>query len=351
MTTNELVLREEILKTTHRWPIILLFCLVGALIGWTISLIWPPTFRASKEIYVAINPYRALTDKNTAEYAGVQFNNPDDYKNWQMANLDALVHSTWMIAATLNRLRETDNFWLSIDEAEFSQMSKVNWRNAGKWQLVVDSPDINHSSQGVTAWHDVIIEQIQTAVYKAQDILVLDKQLHTNSALITTLISRYGELQHIKNLLKSERSFFSARNPGDLVDTFERESILKSLAPLASQADTQKSLNTFPQQGSSVGELNEWFAKGIQTVEGELIAINNQVTFLQQKNDEIAADYKNSSDKSFGLSGNLLIDSLSNQPSEKYPVRPQGALILIGASLGLLLWIILWLTGITLRTE
>lgn len=350
MVTNELVLREEILKTTHRWPIILFFCLAGALIGWTFSFLWPTTFRASKEIYVAINPYRALTDKNTADYAGVQFNNPDDYKNWQMANLDALVNSNWMIAATLERLREADDFWLGIDASEFSHMSKVNWRNAGKWQLVVESSDINRSSQAVTAWHDVIIEQIQSAVSEAQNILVLDKQLQSNSALITSLTFRVGELEQIQKLLESERSFFSAQNSSYSVDEIKRESILKILSPFNSQAKLMVSLNSFPPQDSTAGEIKEWLEKNIQTIGYELQVNNNQIIFLQQKNDEIAAEYKNSSEKSFGLSGNLLVDSLNNQSSDKYPVRPQGALILIGALLGLLLWIILWLTGITLRT-
>jgi hypothetical protein len=89
--TIEWSFRDEILLITHRWPIILLFCLVGSLVGWIISFCSPSPHRATKELYVGLNVYRATEDRNAAEHAGIQFSNPNDYKNWQMANLNSLI--------------------------------------------------------------------------------------------------------------------------------------------------------------------------------------------------------------------------------------------------------------------
>jgi hypothetical protein len=79
---EEWVLREEIYRAAHRWPLIVLFILVGSLIGWGIAYLLPAPYQASEEI--TSNAYRAPEDRYVAEYAG-QNSHPDDYKHWQMS--------------------------------------------------------------------------------------------------------------------------------------------------------------------------------------------------------------------------------------------------------------------------
>ena len=95
--TYQLSVREEVLQTSHHWTVIFSFCLAGIVIGWGVSIFWPANYRASKEIYVGINPYRALEDRNAAEHAEIEFINPDDYKNWQMSNLNNIIQMDWVI--------------------------------------------------------------------------------------------------------------------------------------------------------------------------------------------------------------------------------------------------------------
>src|SRR5512137_1897129 len=88
---NEWSLRDEILTISHRWPLIVLFCLAGSLIGFALSYVWPSPHRATKELYVGLNIDQALEDQNAADHAKIKFYNADDYKNWQMSSLNTLI--------------------------------------------------------------------------------------------------------------------------------------------------------------------------------------------------------------------------------------------------------------------
>jgi hypothetical protein len=39
--SEQLTLREYIVHATQRWPILVIFCLAGSLLGWGISLLYP----------------------------------------------------------------------------------------------------------------------------------------------------------------------------------------------------------------------------------------------------------------------------------------------------------------------
>jgi len=54
---------------------------------------------------------------------GVKFNNPDDYKNWQMANLNALITSEDVFSLTLDTLKEKNNSWNSYTIEDRTKIS------------------------------------------------------------------------------------------------------------------------------------------------------------------------------------------------------------------------------------
>ncbi|MGB5844900.1 MAG: hypothetical protein WBG94_10680, partial [Anaerolineales bacterium] len=57
---NEWVLRNEILAALHRWPVIVVFSLAGAMVAMVATFFWPSPYRANVEISVELNPYRIL---------------------------------------------------------------------------------------------------------------------------------------------------------------------------------------------------------------------------------------------------------------------------------------------------
>ena len=140
-------LRTEILAAAHRWYWVVASFLLGALLGWLISLIWPAPYRAVQDIYVGLNAYRTTRDLYISEVAEAQFRNQDDYKNWQMGQLNSLAHSDEFLTETLFRLRETDQDWQEVDLSELRAMLAIAWRNTGDWHF---SAQANKPIQGTS---------------------------------------------------------------------------------------------------------------------------------------------------------------------------------------------------------
>lgn len=149
---TEWVLRDEIYKAAHRWPFIVLFILAGSLLGWGITYLLPSTYQASEEVSVELNAYRAPEDRYAAEYADTEFRNLDDYKHWQMSQLEVLVRSDAYLQETLNRLRKADSAWHAVEAPELRNMLKAYWRNAGRWRLTAENQDAGLARQAVQIW-------------------------------------------------------------------------------------------------------------------------------------------------------------------------------------------------------
>ncbi len=349
--TNEWSIRDEILNSTHQWPLVFSFCLVGILIGWGISIFWPTSYRVSKEIYVGINPYQALTDRSASEHASVQFNNPDDYKNWQMANLNVLIQTDWMIDETLLNLQNQDDYWKGVSREDLARMLKVNWRNAGKWRLVAESDDPSRAAQVLAVWHDIVIKNVQNAVGEAQNTLVLDTQLQSFSSDQTRAISRLAELiqlrETVATYLKTASSWHADYQPSQ----DEYWELWYTVAQTDFDPAWEPLLEAFPIDGSPASSYIDWLNQVDIVLDQAIRTLEAQSKALQVQIDETGARYKDASNKSFGLSGNLQVEKIRRRPPEQYAIRPTGLLILVGGILGLLLWIILWLVRITLKAN
>lgn len=346
--TYELSLRDEILDTTHRWPVIFLFCLAGILIGWGISILWPTTFRASKEIYVGINPYRATEDLNASRHANLVFENPDDYKNWQMANLNSLVKMDWMLQETLERLQKDDPYWLNVTPTELGEMLNVNWRNAGKWRLIADGDNPLRASQAVSAWHNVVLAEIQSATLQAQNTFVYDTHLEALASKQVDLELEILELQKFQVKLKSRQ--------GQIQDSSNLSwNTIKSKRLELEQIISNSSTNfpwlsqflEIPAGIAPASEYQEWLNQVNYGAELEKQNLENQLNAVKEQYNHTAVQYQTASNSSFGLSSNLRVEKLHDQPPDLYPLRPSGLLILIGGLIGFLLWIALSLIKIT----
>jgi len=57
-------LRNEIRAASHRWPIPVVFCLVGSLLGLALSYVWPSPQRATKELYVGLEVSQSANNLN-----------------------------------------------------------------------------------------------------------------------------------------------------------------------------------------------------------------------------------------------------------------------------------------------
>lgn len=348
---DEWSLRDEILTTTHRWPVILVFCLVGGLLGWGVSLVRPSPYQATTELYVGLNVYRATQDQNVSAFAdGFQFTNVDDYKNWQMANLNTFVRMNTTARRTLDQLRSQDPYWLNVTREELSTKLRVYWLNAGKWRMVAEYTDPDRASQVVASWRDVVLEEVNAAVSHAQNTMVLDIRIQSITSDQTRAVSRSIELAQIRDSLQAWRKTAAQWSSDQPIEGLESWR-LWSWAAIAANFDPawKAILDGYPTADAPLQDYIDWLNRADISIGEEIEILQTQIEALELERANLAEQYATASKKSLGFSANLIVEKISDAPPQVAIVRPTSLLALVGSVLGLLTWAMVWIVRITLR--
>jgi hypothetical protein len=344
-------LRDEILVATHRWPLIIIFCLLGALAGWGVSKIWPSPHQATAELYVGLNIYRAFEDRNAVSFAdGVQFNSPDDYKNWQMSDLNTVIFTDDVVKKTLTQLRQEDDYWQDVTRDELRGMLHVYWRNAGKWLLVAESPSPKYARQAAAAWQNVVVDWINAATASAQETMALDMQLQALANTQTQSSAQLSDLKQVHSMLLDWQSKAGQWATDQPIKSEDRGQ-LWTLVNRASGNDPAwgSLLNTFPAVDAPAQAYLSWLDQVIPSTEEEITLVQGQIDSFEQERASLVEAYGAASKKSMGLSTNLEVSKVSETQPRQTIVRPTSTLMLIGSVFGLMVLAIIWLIQLTLR--
>jgi hypothetical protein len=347
--TNDWSFRDEILSATQHWPWLTLFCVLGCLLGWATSYIWPTPQRATTELYVGLNVYRSSEDANASEYAGIELVNANDYKNWQMASLNSLTTMDEVIQETLHRLRESDPYWQKVDPSQLAKAMHVYWRNAGKWRLVVENEESQHASQAVSIWQDVVLEQVHAAVSESQLAMVLEFQLKSITDAQSQIISGTQTLRQAQvDLADWSKNLAQKDQESPLVST-ERWRLWSTIAQNNLDSSWTPLVEAFPPPQAPTRDYLGWVKELIPAIEKTIQFRENQQKDLSTQATVIKSQFAEASQKSRGLSATLDVEKISSARIEKTIVRPTGTLVLVGSLIGLVAWLIQWFAGISLR--
>jgi hypothetical protein len=347
--TNEWSFRDEALAATHRWYLIVLFCLAGALAGWLVSLISPSPHRATKEVIVGLNISRSADDRFAVEHAGLPILSSNDYKNWQMSSLTSVIYMDSILDETLSRLRLVDPYWQSVNRQDLAAMLHVYWRNAGKWRLVAENENPVYAAQAVIAWQDVVVEQVQTAVAQAQSALLISDEWKAIADRVAQAESQVAGLEQIHRELLDWRADLSSRPAGQVMIESDRL-LLRQLFDQAGNPDAWQSLlSTYPSAGSHNNAVVSWVDQALPFLEKQIQISQARISMLNRSQTDLAARYVNATDTSLGLSAELLVQKISDRKLEQETVRPTGVAILVGAAVGLIIWSLIWLVAPALR--
>ena len=348
---SEWSLRDEILVATHRWPLIIIFCLIGALAGWGVSKIWPSPHQATAEIYVGLNIYRAFEDRNAVSFAnGISFNSPDDYKNWQMADLNTVILMDDVVKKTLTQLRQEDEYWQDVTRDELRGMLHAYWRNPGKWLLVAENSHPKYARQAAAAWQDVVVERINAATASAQETMALDMRLQSIANAQTQASARLSDLNEVRTAMLDWQNKASQWASDQPIKSEDRGQLL-SLVNRAGDGETDwESLsNTFPAVDAPAQAYLSWLDQVMLSTENEIALVQAQIDSFEQERATLVEEYGAASKKSMGLSANLEVDKVSESRPHQTIVRPTSTLMLIGSIFGLMVLVIIWLLQLTLR--
>ena len=349
-TTNEWSFRDEALVATHRWYLIVLFCLVGALAGWLVSLVLPSPHRATKELFVGLNISRSADDRFAVEHAGLPILSANDYKNWQMASLNSVIYMDSVLDETLSRLRLVDPYWQDVSRQDLAEMLHVYWRNAGKWRLVAEHENPLYAAQAVIAWQDVIVEQVHTAVAQAQSALLISDEWKAIADRTAQAESQLAGLEQIRRELLDWRAEFSSRPAGQPLAESDRLLLRQLLFDQTGIPDAWQTLmSTYPPAGSLNDAFISWVDQAMPLLENQIRVSQARIDTLDRWQTDLAASYSDATDDSLGLSAELLVQKISDRKLEQMAVRSTGIAILVGAAVGLIIWALVWLVTPALR--
>lgn len=345
-TTNEWSFRDEALAATHRWYWIVFFCLVGALVGWLVSLVMPSPHRATKELFVGLNVSRSADDRNAVEHAGLPISSANDYKNWQMASLNSVIFMDTVLDETLTRLRVVDSYWNNVTRQDLAGMLHVYWRNAGKWRLVAEHEDPVYAAQAVIAWQDVVVEKVHAAVAQAKNALLIGDEWKAIADQVAQAKSQIAGQDQIRSQLLEWQAVLSARPAAEALAEPDRTRLLQlfdQTGPTEPTGAFQALLAVYPAVGSSNLAYLGWLQQALSLLEAQNQVSGARLEEMERWQTDLAAGFTDATDNSLGLAAELLVQKISDRKLEQETVRSTGVAILVGAGVGLIIWALVWL--------
>jgi len=337
---NTINLREEILRITHRWYLILIYILVGALVGWGGSLIWPSPHRATLDLYVGLNAYRSPFDSYAVELSGQSFRMVDDYKNWQMEQLDELVRSDAYLDETMTRLSAEGFAWDGSTQ-DFRKNLDVLWRNAGVWHLVVDAKDPELAANAVEIWGDVILEFVNKAIEHARQVVGLDIQMTTISESRVDLELQQETLVFIQSELSGIQIELGGMASDQRIPAIDHWKLLALISQVVvNNPGWDNILDDVPEPGSAARSYTSWLEGVLPTVKADLAVIPGKIKILDQSLSTVAEQYEIETAESYGLASTLVVEKMEEVKPETNIVRKPGTFSLVGSFIGFLIWLL-----------
>ncbi len=332
-------IRSEIYDLLHRWPLVFLVFLLGSLLGWGAGWLVPSPYRAEFELYVAYNGDRI-------------YRNSDDYKNWQLSELEIYIYSDDMLASALDRLRQTDAYWNDFSVTEIRPALHTYWRNAGKWRLVAEWDQPERAAQIASAWGAAVVENTRQAVEQGRLAMELGDRIRALSREEAQLAQRIARLAGISRALidwKSAASLTASDRPLDVLERWRLQSLAAGFSDLNPAA--QILLTQYPPADAPVQEVIPWADLLSQTVADEQTNLQGQEAELAQRREELTRQWEAASGTSRNLTADLYVEQIADITPKGEPVRITASLALIGGLLGLLGGAFWWLTGARRKTQ
>jgi hypothetical protein len=340
-------LREALDTTFHNWPFILACIITGALIGWGLSFVWPSYYRASSNIYIGLNPYRKFSDTNFEALANPKYSNLDNYHYWQMSQLNSAIFMDSSLEATLDRLRQVDPYWQTVDPDQLRGMLETEWRSSGTWSLIANHRNSHFAQQAAKAWSEAVVELVVQAVTAARDTFRIDQKLQSNEDAILQATLRQRELYSVQNDLQEWQRKAQDNPTESAVDPAQRWQLLATVTRLADYSPAWMNvLNTQPGAEAKTQAYLDWIDQTLPLLETEAESMHQRIVFLNQQQIELATQYSQASQKSLSFSPNIEIQRKEDLTPLK--IRPSSTLILVGAITGLLMGLLSQLVIITI---
>lgn len=332
------LLRDELYRVFHNWKMLLVFFALGCGLGWTASALWPSYHKATRVVFVALNPYRAYSDARFLALAKPRYSNIDNYHYWQMYQLETAIYRDPLIQTTLEHLRALDPYWNNVDAVQLRQMLDAEWRTAGRWRLIARYSDRDHAIQAVQVWSEQSALQVKEAVSSARKAFMIDQQLLVAAQELQEARLREQSLRLAQQALRDWRTEAVAL-PQERPLPPDMRWRVYALTTAYAQEDSawQALLERQPAPNAPAKDYIEWAEQALGQYQAELEILPGQISWLEAQYEQLKEQYQTEADKSLGLSPNLEVEGLGEL--QEQVVRPASTLALVGGLIGLLAWL------------
>jgi len=350
--TSEWNLRDIIFTLTHRWYLIAAFFLAGALLGWGVSKVIPPLYRADVDLYVGINAYRGPRDRYIVQVVQDELRKLDDYKNWQMEQLNGLAVTDDFLSDTLERLQAEDAYWLDVSSEELFYQLRGSWRNAGRWHLAAEASKPEMAIQVVETWAKVIDARMNEGIVHARELVAIDTSLVTTADELTSSLVRYQTLSQVKKDLQDARLVLEEYPPDEPWISYDHWRLISQVTRAADwDPGWQALLEAYPAAEAFPSEYLLWVEHALSLVESDLDILPERIEYLEDQHETLAEQYAEAAEKSLGLSAAMDLDHTEKVAPQVEDVRPSGLLMLVGGVLAVLIWLLIMLARFTSQGE
>jgi hypothetical protein len=334
---KEWVLRDEILASAHRWPMIVIFAIAGALLAMLAVYVWPAPYQANLELSVELNPYRVLDDQYLTAFTNAEFRNIDDYKHWQMMQLTILVLSDPYMTETLNRLRQIDAYWNSVNEQELRTMLAANWRNAGVWLLSATSDTGAKAAEAVEIWRDVVIDLATESITNSQSLFQIELKLRALNELLVQNQLAFAGLEDLQRTILGYQDELGKLDQDAILPTEYHQEMLNIRIQLAEILPGKiEEEDIFPELNAPVREYTAWLDLIDVNIGEQILAFNKKQNILTQEISDVTSLWKAGLENAQGLSATLNLAKRSGDPPVVKQSKSYGLAAVIGVILGLL---------------
>ncbi|MCX8063220.1 MAG: hypothetical protein N3D16_11620, partial [Anaerolineales bacterium] len=310
--------REDFFILAHRWYLWLILFLVGCCFGWIAAKLMPA-------------PYRAEVDLGVFYQSDAVFRNVDDYKNWEMGQLQALILSDQLLNIVHQRLSENDPFWQTQSPADLRRRLHVYWRNAGVWHLVAEDRHPQRAVQLVRVWKAVILEEMARIAELTHQLKQIHAELLALGQAKVTAQQRLVELQAMSAILQNWQPWNDPNLAHQPVPPLQRWRLLELALRLDEHRQGETALATLlPGQDTAAKDYQHWVEQALVTIETQAQLLQDQLPFLEQRLNETTTKYNEVAAASWYLSVYLGVDELNTEVKPPRAVRTEALAALIG---------------------
>ena len=327
MMQSNWTLRDELIYLSQRWPWLVVAFLVGALLGWGAARILPTGYEARTEFYVG--------------FTGDLFpRNPDDYKNWQMEELDTFLLTGPVLANAVDQLQRV-GVSTALTPADLADRLELRWRNAGKWTLAARAGSPEEARSIAEAWQAAALSGLTEAAGHAQNVLELERAVNQTASQLYATRARLQTLEQAAASLSDWETQLSEAGDTPITALQAWNLTLVAGQALAGHPAAAELLADLPQAGAAPQAILEVLPQISAALEQQRATLAARTESLQAQWDDLSAEWQAESAAARGITAYLTIEPLNEGQVQVEAIDAGGTAALVGGLIGLLVLFLL----------